>query len=299
MPILDGEAKRFQLEAISDSAPTPAVRGRMYLDTSTFSSTIASPKMHDGSQWRKVKTGRTTMRTFTSDTLIDGDDEMIHCDASGGAFTVTLPEGTGRIVGLLVRLTRKDNTFGNLVTIASGGSDTIEDQTSITLATRGESVLLWNIGSQWRIMERTIPSQWQSYIPTGSWSSNTTYTGFWRRAGDSLELDIKVAVTGAPTSASLTVNLPTGLVINTNKMTAPEAGISAIHGSVSIRDSGTENYDGLLRYSSTTAIAVFKDDGDGTVSAVSQTAPMTWANGDYTTIKVVGLPIVGWNGWRS
>lgn len=139
-----------------------------------------------------------------------------------------------------------------------------------------------------------IVTEWVSYTPTGSWVSNTTYTGKWRRVGDTMDLDIKVAVSGAPTSASLTVNLPSGYTIDTNKITDTGQGIAGVLSTVAIRDAGTDNFEGMVRYDTTSSVAIFKDDGDGSVSAVTQAAPMTWANGDYTSIKITGLPIANW-----
>ncbi len=151
-----------------------------------------------------------------------------------------------------------------------------------------------SVGPQ-SIATGTPVTDWVAYTPTGAWSSNTTYTGFWRRVGDTLDLDLKVAVTGAPTSASLTVNLPSGLVIDTAKITDVNAAIAAWTSTVNIRDAGTDNFEGTVRYNSTTSIAILKDDGDGTVSAVTQAAPMTFANGDFVSIKVSGIAVSGWS----
>ncbi len=46
-------------------------------------------------------------------------------------------------------------------------------------------------------------SDWVSFTPTGSWTTNTTYTGLWRRIGDSMEIQAKALCSGAPTSAGL------------------------------------------------------------------------------------------------
>lgn len=148
-----------------------------------------------------------------------------------------------------------------------------------------------------QIVEYGAPvTDWVSYTPTGSWVSNTTYTGFWRRVGSNLEIAVKVATSGAPTSASLTVTLPSGLSIDTTKIADSTAAIAGIGTStVQIRDVSSDQFFGTALYSSTTAIAIFKDDGDGSISAVTQAAPMTWASGDFATIEVSGIPIVGWS----
>jgi hypothetical protein len=52
-------------------------------------------------------------------------------------------------------------------------------------------------------------TDWVAWTPTGAWTTNTpTYTGFWRRVGDSMEVRVNVAFTGAPDATSFYVNLP-------------------------------------------------------------------------------------------
>ncbi len=133
-----------------------------------------------------------------------------------------------------------------------------------------------------------------TFTPTGSWVSNTVYTGTWRRVFDFMELDIKVATGGAPTSASLTINIPSGYIIDTSKLIDITQSVAEIDGTVSIRDVSADNFIGLVRYDTTTSIGIFKDDGDGTVSAVTQAAPMTFASGDFIVIKC-RVPIAGWS----
>lgn len=141
-------------------------------------------------------------------------------------------------------------------------------------------------------------TDWQSYTPTGSWSSNTTYTGRWRRVGDSAQVEVQIATTGAPTSAALTVNLPSGLVIDTAKMssgTNTTAGLPLSGGW--ILDTGTAFWAAYVDYSSTTAVAVHSSNSqtDTRISGgVTQAAPMTWANGDRARIWFQ-VPISGWS----
>src|SRR5690606_15921129 len=55
-------------------------------------------------------------------------------------------------------------------------------------------------------------SKYLGELPTtGSWTTNTTYTGKYWRKGDRLVADVTVTLGGAPDSASLTVDLPSGL----------------------------------------------------------------------------------------
>lgn len=92
---------------------------------------------------------KTVTTTYTASAL----DELVLADASGGAFTVTLPraeDGTKR-------LTIKRISSGvNAVTIEPQGSDTIEGAASVTLATQWGSRTLQSNGSDaWVILAST------------------------------------------------------------------------------------------------------------------------------------------------
>lgn len=136
----------------------------------------------------------------------------------------------------------------------------------------------------------------QSWTPTGAWSSNTTYTGKWRRVGDTGEYQVKVQVSGAPTSATLSVNLPSGHVIDTNKLLIgtenEQLGIATIF------DNGTAFYTGIVEIGTTSStVKVRYSSVSGSLIAlnsdVTQAAPMTWASGDYVHM-IFRVPIVGW-----
>jgi len=140
----------------------------------------------------------------------------------------------------------------------------------------------------------------QSVAVTGSWVTNTTYTAFETRLGSLARYDIKVAVTGAPTSANLTINLPSGRTIDTTAManSSSQAGNILPNSSVGIVDVSVESYAGGVYYISTTSVgALWTDDNAvGTkFLAVSATAPFTWASGDSITISFI-VPIAEWAG---
>lgn len=140
----------------------------------------------------------------------------------------------------------------------------------------------------------SLASDWTSFTPTGSWSTNTTYNGKYRRVGDSLEVHAQVAVTGAPTSATLTINLPSGLSIDTSKL--PSDLTRHALGIGMIIDAGTNTFHSMVRYNSTTSVQVNSYGASGTYSdeqPVTQAVPMTFANGDLVTVSWK-VPISGW-----
>lgn len=138
---------------------------------------------------------------------------------------------------------------------------------------------------------------WVSFTPTGSWTTNTTYTGQKRRVGDTLEMCIKVALAGAPTSASLTIALPAGLTIDETK--ALSSSFSETNfGDGTANDSATTVYPLKVRRNTNTSVLVrYTDDAAGGVidSSVTQAAPFTFGSGDSVTIYV-RVPIVEWAG---
>lgn len=60
-------------------------------------------------------------------------------------------------------------------------------------------------------------TDWQSYTPTGSWNTNVTYSGIKRRVGDTAEYRVKLAMSGAPNAANLTITQPAGETIDSTK----------------------------------------------------------------------------------
>lgn len=151
-----------------------------------------------------------------------------------------------------------------------------------------------SIGPQ-SVVQSGIQSDWQSYTPTGSWVSNTTYVGKWRRVGDSMDLQVDVQLTGAPTATALTVNLPSGFTIDAAKRNASVASVGDLIGFASVLDSGTLEYTvGSVQYSSTTALDVRHDNGSSGASGINATSPITFASGDRVYIRAFGIPISSW-----
>jgi len=135
----------------------------------------------------------------------------------------------------------------------------------------------------------TFVSDWQTYTPTGAWSTNTTYDARYRRVGDSIEIEAEVQLAGAPTSATFTLNLPTGLSFDTAKISDPSNG-GSIFGVASGSDGGLV-YTGNVTYGGASAVRIY---GDDDVGAWTQAVPFTFASGDaiYMTFRA---PITGWS----
>lgn len=217
-------------------------------------------------------------------------DTHVDVDTSGGAVTVTVPAASSTNSGQTVWI-RKTTSDLTAVTLATG--------VSTTLNTIGEVVQIQSNGTAWAIINRHIDKRWTTFTPTGSWSTNTTYTGAWRRVGDCAEIKVSVITSGAPTSATLTVNMPTGLVIDSAKLfMSGSENISQI-GYGNARDNGTAAYLLAVLYNGDTGkMQPFVIDASGTYTSrgsLTQAVPFTFGNTDGLEFTC-SMPISGWNG---
>lgn len=144
----------------------------------------------------------------------------------------------------------------------------------------------------------SVVTDWQTFTPTGSWVSNASYSGKWMRVGDTIKVQVLVSLTGAPTAVGLTVNLPSGLTIDTSKQASSSG--EYFRGSATIVDaSPATNYTGLTCYqASTTAVGLRMSDSAGAYTigsnGVTHTQPITFANGD-SVFLTYEAPISGWS----
>lgn len=140
-----------------------------------------------------------------------------------------------------------------------------------------------------------IITDWVDFTPTGTFTTNTTYNGKYRRVGGELEYQVLVEFTGTPNAGTFAVNLPPGLAIDTTKINSTDTD-DASYGLGSILDSGTADLGPALgRYESETSIgmATASTSSAGTLQFVTNTAPISFTTGDkiYAEFKV---PIKGW-----
>lgn len=140
-----------------------------------------------------------------------------------------------------------------------------------------------------------VITDWVSFIPTGSWTTNSTYTGFYKREGDMAEIQTYITLAGAPNSATLIVNLPSGLTIDTAKLTSG----TPVVGQIRLFNSGVEQIDGAVFFSTSTAVAPRYYGTSGANSdvnslAITQAAPYTIKSGDTVYLRY-RVPIAGWS----
>jgi hypothetical protein len=133
---------------------------------------------------------------------------------------------------------------------------------------------------------------WQSFTPVGTWTSNTTYAGKWRRVGENGEYHIIVSVNGSPTAANLQVDLPSGHVIDTNKLAG--SGSDYIINGVCRYNHTTANYvGGGINYIDTNTIQPMRVGQDTSHLAQPIDNSNLFSSGDkvqmFFTVPIVGF----------
>jgi hypothetical protein len=90
------------------------------------------------------------LATKTTAYTITASDHTIICNATSGAFTITLPAAashTGRIYHI-----KKIDSSGNAVTVDGNSSETIDDGTTAVLTVQYETISIQSDGAEWWIL---------------------------------------------------------------------------------------------------------------------------------------------------
>jgi hypothetical protein len=192
--------------------------------------------------------------------------------AADGVFTTSFDSGSTATLSLVIRATTDMTTDTGIVI-----SDVVVGPGTIT---QGAAV-----GTP---VDATF---------TGTWVTNTTYTAKETRVGSWAHYTVRVLLSGAPTSATLTLTMPSGRTIDTTALANSSAVASnALPGQkVTILDSGTATYDGMISLSSSTTMLITYLDANAVYQGVTQAAPVTFASGDTINISFQ-VPIAEWAG---
>ena len=147
----------------------------------------------------------------------------------------------------------------------------------------------------------TATSGWVSFNPTGSWTTNTTYTGKFRRTGPNMEAKIRLVLAGAPNSATvLTLDTPLGLTLDTASLLISTRVTDL--GKVSAFTVGGYPAHGIVEYDTTQPTGTLKAryliqdpaTNQNNSSMITTTAPGVWTVGNEIEIYL-DIPITGWN----
>lgn len=288
---LDGQLEKAQFENVAGT-PSATPLARVYADITD--TTNAIPRIHDGTGWQALLKRRVKYSSATTTATIGADDEIHRMDASGAAFTSTLPAAAS-MEGKTVIVQKTDTSF-NVATVKANGAELIDGSNTLKLCTYLEWVRLLCISGAWTVIASGYYQGKVSFTPTGAWVANTTYTGYWWRIGDRINIEAHLALTGAPTSATMTVNMPTGTTIDTTKLLRTTAG-QVCFGYGNYFDTSTgDNYQLGMYYSSSSSLRAKYDNGASKVVNFTEVAPITVATGDEVDVTILNVPVTDWRG---
>lgn len=238
-----------------------------------------------------------TSGAFTVSNGLAGTNGLFRCKVMTPSGTATHTMGLWDGSTLTDTITIPSSTIAQYVEIAKpfgAASSTIAIRfTSVNANEPLISIDDCYIGRNFNLSDVTPITEWTSFTPTGSWSANTTYTGRWRRIGDSLEVQTNIALAGAPTSANLTINLPSGYTIDTAKLANGTGTLFSLGSATIITGGSSVGYFGGLFYNSTTSLLVKSTRNTADFATVTQAVPGTFASGDGLNISY-RVPIATW-----
>ncbi len=93
--------------------------------------------------------GVLTVTNLNSDTTITTNDTMLLCNATSGAFTVTLPTAVGNR-GKIFHIKKTDST-GNIVTVDAKNDELIDGDETADITLQYESISIISSNSRWFI----------------------------------------------------------------------------------------------------------------------------------------------------
>lgn len=135
-------------------------------------------------------------------------------------------------------------------------------------------------------IERSAPGaaigEWESWTPTGNWSTNVTYTGKRRRVGSSMEYAVHLAFAGAPTVVDGTdayIALPSGDVIDTSALPTSSTAFITVLGEARAYDSATATYLGAVVYRNTGTVYIAGNSASN-LGLMTAANPFTFGAGD-------------------
>ena len=130
---------------------------------------------------------------------------------------------------------------------------------------------------------------------TGSWVANTTYTGTYRQVNDTMNAQITIELSGAPTATTLSLDIPNVESVDETKLPSSvdfyqvgsfivwDDSLTVVRGGGQVLYNRTTN--DLDLYIVTTA--------PNTSTQVSDTVPITFDNNDFISMEF-SVPITGW-----
>lgn len=206
-----GAAPTFPLTTKGDLLAYSSSVARFGVGSNT-QALVADSTQTFGMKWENKGIFTTTSKTANYTVLVS--DDAVFGDATGGAFTLTLPAAAG-VAGKRFFLKKTDSSV-NAITISGN-----IDGSARKLTTLNESVEIISDGTNWILLNHRANTDWVSYSPTiGATTTAPTVTvtsAKWRRNGDMMKIMLYTAAFTTNGSGTYLFPLPTGYTIDTGK----------------------------------------------------------------------------------
>jgi len=141
-----------------------------------------------------------------------------------------------------------------------------------------------------------IVTDWTSFTATGSGTTNTTYTGEYRRIGDTMEVSVGFDWTGAPNAWGF-VDVPLSKIIDVAKITQ-SAAFSNQLGDGTVFHAGAAQPLQVQYHSDVQVRISYEIATSNQISPVSNTLPYALANADKANVRF-RIPIQGWKATQT
>ncbi len=206
---------------------TSPATGMILYDTSTdqFKGYSAT-----SGKWQKLTSNTPNVAAVTSAYSIGAGDDVVL--ASGGSFTVTLPDATVDVNQKIYRISKTDTSLSNAITIGTTSSQTIGGIAggSYVLHTGSETLTVVSDGANWQILEhRTDTGETDSGAVTITGTTTNPAKGttsndhiIWSRHGKVAHIRYvytqTAAGSGSAGSGDYLFAMPTNLTIDTTNI---------------------------------------------------------------------------------
>lgn len=226
-------------------------------------------------------------------------DAIIPCDATSAAFTLTLPPAVA-LSGKMVWIQKTDASL-NVVTIAGNSPEKINGASTIKLSTQYEIVCLYSDGSNWFLISREYSLATQDGSALFTYENIGTVSGAdirYQRVGDRMYVQGKV-VTGTVAGSAVAIVLPTGITINTSKISSSSnvQTVGFLNRLVSAASDTPSNTQGpfplFFDGSTNNKLFIAKESGTTTYQYTKSTGTSLFSSSDVFTVQF-NLPITGW-----
>lgn len=128
-------------------------------------------------------------------------------------------------------------------------------------------------------------TDWVSYAPSVSTVGVLSSAAYWRRVGDSIQIEGRIDFNGAGSASTLTVSLPSGITSDSAKLTSLSS--SSIGGGY-WSDSGVGFFTLLARSNTSSTFSFYQQAGTASFNTT------VCASGDVITYNVK-IPVAGWS----